>query len=51
MKVGDLVSMRFGGTLWLVVHVIDDSVLVQNIKTQWRGWMKLSAFEVINASR
>ncbi len=51
MKVGDLVAMRMTGTLWLVVSVISDSVLVQNFQTGYRGWMDVSAFEVLSESR
>ena len=51
MQTGDLVAMRMTDTLWLVVMVISDTILVQNLKTGWRGWMNMSAFEVINESR
>ena len=51
MQTGDLVAMRMTDTLWLVVMVISDTILVQNLKTGWRGWMNMSAFEVINERR
>jgi hypothetical protein len=51
MRAGDLVAMRMTGTLWLVLNVVADTILVQNFKTGYRGWMNMSAFEVINESR
>ncbi len=51
MKVGDLVVMKMSGSRWLVLSVIADSILVQNVKTNYRSWMTGSHFEVISASR
>lgn len=54
MKVGDLVHMTMSGkpgSVWLVMSVIADTILVQNVKTNYRSWMTKSAFEVISASR
>jgi len=51
MQVGDLVAMKMSGTHWLVLSVIADTILVQNVKTNFRSWMNGSAFEVISASR
>jgi len=51
VKVGDLVAMKMSGTCWLVMNVIADSILVQNVKTNYRSWMMKSAFEVISESR
>ena len=51
MKVGDLVVMKMSGTLWMVMSVIADTILVHNMKTNYRSWMTKSAFEVISESR
>ena len=51
MQVGDLVVMKMSGTRWLVLKVIAGTILVQNMKTNYRSWMNRSAFEVISASR
>ena len=51
MQVGDLVVMKMSGTRWLVLNVIADTILVQNVKTNYRSWMTGSAFGVISASR
>lgn len=46
MQVGDLVQMRWTGTLWLALDIIADTVLVCNVKTNEKEWMMTSAFEV-----
>jgi len=51
VKAGDLIKMRSTGTMWLVVGIGWDCVLVRNIKTQWKGWLNKSAFEVSSAGR
>ena len=52
MKIGDLISMRSTGTLWLVIEAgYAGTVLVQNIQTQRRAWMNGLAFRVINEGR
>ena len=51
MRVGDLVVMKMSGSLWLVMSIIAETILVQNVKTGYRSWMMKPAFEVISASR
>ncbi len=51
MRVGDLVVMKMSGSLWLVMSMIAETILVQNVKTGYRSWMMKPAFEVISASR
>ncbi len=46
MQVGDLVRMRWTGTLWLTLDIIADTVLVCNVKTNAKEWMMKTAFEV-----
>ena len=51
MQVGDLVVMKMSGTHWQVLKEIAGTILVQNMKTNYRSWMTGSAVEVISASR
>ena len=51
MQVGDLVAMKMSGTRWLVLNVIADTILAQNVATNYRSWMTKSAFEVISGNR
>ena len=51
MEIGDLVAMKMSGTRWLVLNVIADTILAQNVETNYRSWMTKSAFEVISANR
>jgi len=48
MKVGDLVqTIGYDGTLWLLLEVIENSILVVSINTSYKMWAKKDAFEVI----
>ncbi len=54
MKIGDLVVMTMSGdpgSLWLVLNASAGTILVQNVRTNYRSWMSGSAFEVINENR
>ena len=48
MKVGDLVQTTgYDGTLWLLLEVVEDSILVASVITGYKMWAKKIAFEVI----
>jgi len=51
VEIGDLVAMKMSGTRWLVLNVIADTILAQNVETNYRSWMTKSAFEVISGNR
>ncbi len=47
MKVGNLVKMKSGGTVWLMLDIVADTILVLNQRTKYKMWADMSAFEVI----
>ena len=54
MKIGDLVRLWIndnrspgGRTPWLLLNIIEDSVLVINTRSSYKMWAKKNAFMVI----
>tara|TARA_R100000008_G_scaffold74534_1_gene53388 strand:- start:1691 stop:1912 length:222 start_codon:yes stop_codon:yes gene_type:complete len=47
VKVGNLVKMKSGGTVWLMLDIVADTILVLNQRTKYKMWADMSAFEVI----
>jgi|MDTE01.1.fsa_nt_gb hypothetical protein len=47
VKVGNLVKMKSGGTVWLMLDIVADTILVLNQRTKYKMWATKSAFEVI----
>ena len=52
MRVGDLVKMKVtfpqsSGTVWLMLDIVADTILVLNQRTKYKMWATKSAFEVI----
>jgi len=48
MKVGDLVqTIGYDGTLWLLLEIVENSILVASVNTGYKMWAKKVAFEVI----
>ena len=51
MKVGDLVRMHTGTTIYLALDVKSREVLVVNAKTYRRTWSPKRAYEVLSESK
>ena len=51
MKVGDLVRMHTGTTIYLALDVTSREILVVNARTYRKTWSPKRAYEVVSESR